>query len=198
MPRDNRPVSEILDIFKKQSALLEGHFLLSSGLHSAQYLQCARVLMDTKIAADLGARLAAQLKGAGVTPDVVVAPAMGGIVVGHEVARGFGCRSLFTEREGTTMTLRRGFTLAPGETVVVVEDVVTTGKSTREVIAVVEAAGAMVVGIASFVDRSSGKAGFEVPFESLLQIAVDTWAPASCPLCASGSVAVKPGSRPSA
>jgi orotate phosphoribosyltransferase len=119
-------------------------------------------------------------------------------VVGHEVARGFGCRSLFTEREGTTMTLRRGFALERGETVVVVEDVVTTGKSTREVIAVVEAAGARVIGIASLVDRSSGKAGFEVPFESLLKITVDTWGAGACPLCAAGSVAVKPGSRPNA
>ena len=191
-------MSDILDVFKKQGALLEGHFLLSSGLHSAQYLQCARVLMDTKIASDLGVRLAVQLKTAGVRPDIVVAPAMGGIVVGHEVARGFGCRSLFTEREGTAMTLRRGFTLTPGETVVVVEDVVTTGKSTREVMAVVEAAGAKVVGVASLVDRSCGKAGFEVPFETLLRIAVETWGAAACPLCAAGSVAVKPGSRPTA
>lgn len=191
-------VSDILDIFKRQGALLEGHFLLSSGLHSAQYLQCARVLMDTKIASDLGARLAARLKAGGVKPDVVVAPAMGGIVVGHEVARGFGCRSLFTEREGTTMTLRRGFALERGETVVVVEDVVTTGKSTREVMAVVEAAGARVVGVASLVDRSGGEARFEVPFEALLRIAVETWSAAACPLCAAGSVAVKPGSRPAA
>ena len=191
-------MSDILDIFKRQGALLEGHFLLSSGLHSARYLQCARVLMDTKIASDLGVRLAAQLKAKGVTPDVVVAPAMGGIVVGHEVARGFGCRSLFTEREGTTMTLRRGFALEKGETVVVVEDVVTTGKSTREVIAVVEAAGARVIGVASLVDRSSGKAGFTVPFEALMPIEVETWDAASCPLCASGSTAIKPGSRPTA
>jgi orotate phosphoribosyltransferase len=189
-------VSDILDIFKRQGALLEGHFLLSSGLHSAQYLQCARVLMDTKIASDLGGRLAAKLKASEVRPDVVVAPAMGGVVVGHEVARGLGCRSIFTEREGTTMTLRRGFTLAPGETVVIVEDVVTTGKSTGEVRAVVEAAGARVVGVASLVDRSAGKAGFEVPFDSLLKVAVETWSAASCPLCAAGSVAVKPGSRP--
>lgn len=191
-------MSGILDIFKKQGALLEGHFLLSSGLHSPQYLQCARVLMDTRIASDLGARLAALLKAAGVHPNVVVAPAMGGIVVGHEVARGFGCRSLFTEREGTTMTLRRGFTLERGETVVVVEDVITTGKSTREVVAVVEAAAAKVVGVASLVDRSSGQAGFEVPFEALLRIAVETWSASACPLCAAGSVAVKPGSRPAA
>lgn len=191
-------MNDILDIFRRQGALLEGHFLLSSGLHSAQYLQCARVLMDTRIASDLGGRLAVQFKAAGVTPDVVVAPAMGGIVVGHEVARGFGCRSLFTEREGTTMTLRRGFTLERGETVVVVEDVVTTGKSTREVMAVVEAAGARVIGVASLVDRSSGKAGFEVPFQSLLAISVDSWSPGACPLCAAGSTAVKPGSRPNA
>lgn len=191
-------MSEILDIFKRQGALLEGHFLLSSGLHSAQYLQCARVLMVPQIASDLGARLAAQLKAGGVTPDAVVAPAMGGVVIGHEVARGFGCRSLFTEREGATMTLRRGFSLGQGETVVVVEDVVTTGKSTREVIALVEALGARVIGIASLVDRSAGKAGFEVPFETLLRIAVETWGASACPLCAAGSVAVKPGSRPGA
>lgn len=196
--RDNRAVSDILDIFKRQGALLEGHFLLSSGLHSPQYLQCARVLMDTGVASDLGGRLAAQLRATGVKPDVVVAPAMGGIVVGHEVARGFGCRSLFTERDGATMALRRGFALEPGERVVLVEDVVTTGKSTREVITVVEAAGARVVGIASLVDRSSGKAAFEIPFESLLRVAVETWNAASCPLCAAGSVAVKPGSRPTA
>jgi orotate phosphoribosyltransferase len=190
-------VSEILDIFRRQGALLEGHFVLSSGLHSAQYLQCARVLMDTTIASDLGERLAAQLTGAGVRADVVVAPAIGGIVVGHEVARGFGCRSLFTERDGPIMTLRRGFTLERGEEVVVVEDVVTTGKSTREVMAVVQAAGARVVGVASLVDRRSGQAGFAVPFETLLRIEVETWSPAVCPLCAAGSVAVKPGSRPS-
>jgi orotate phosphoribosyltransferase len=193
-----RFVSEILDIFKRQGALLEGHFLLSSGLHSSQYLQCARVLMDTTIASDLGSRLASQLKASGVNPEVVVGPAMGGLIIGHEVARGLGARSIFTEREGGVMTLRRGFSLEPGENVVVVEDVVTTGKSTREVIAVVEASGARVIGIASLVDRSSGKAGFEVPFESLLKIAVDAWAAGACPLCAAGSTPQKPGSRPSA
>ncbi len=189
-------MSDILEIFKRQEALLEGHFLLSSGLHSAQYLQCARVLMDPKIAGELGSRLVARLKGAGVTPDVVVGPAMGGLIIGHEVARAFGCRSIFTERDGGTMTLRRGFSLAPGETVVIVEDVVTTGKSTREVAQVVEAAGARVIGLASLVDRRSGRADFEVPFESLLKIAVETWSAAACPLCAAGSEATKPGSRP--
>jgi orotate phosphoribosyltransferase len=189
-------VNDILDIFKRQGALLDGHFLLSSGLHSGQYLQCARVLMDPRIASDLGARLASRLLAGGVSPDVVVAPAMGGIVVGHEVARGFGCRSIFTEREGSTMTLRRGFALAAGEKVVIVEDVVTTGKSTGEVIRVVEEAGARVIGVAALVDRSSGKAGFEVPFEALLEISVDTWSAGACPLCASGSAAIKPGSRP--
>lgn len=191
-------MNDILELFKGQGALLEGHFLLSSGLHSAQYLQCARVLMDTKIASDLGARLATRLRAVSVVPQVVVAPAMGGIVVGHEVARGFGCRSLFTEREGSSMTLRRGFSLQKGETVVVVEDVVTTGKSTREVMAVVEAAGARVIGVAALVDRSGGRHGFEVPFESLLRVAVETWSASACPLCAAGSEAVKPGSRPRA
>lgn len=191
-------MSDILDIFKFQGALLEGHFLLSSGLHSAQYLQCARVLMDPKIASDLGARLAEKLQAAGLAPGVVVGPAMGGIVIGHEVARAMGARSVFTEREGTGMSLRRGFSLEPGEDVIVVEDVVTTGKSTREVIAVIETAGARVVGVGSLVDRSGGQHGFEVPFGSLLTISVDTWGAAACPLCAAGSKAVKPGSRPSA
>jgi len=191
-------VSDILDIFKKQGALLEGHFLLSSGLHSAQYLQCARVLMDTKIAEDLGARIAGKLRAAGVAPDVVVGPAMGGIVIGHEVARAIGARSIFTEREGTTMTLRRGFTLAPGEKVVVVEDVVTTGKSTREVMAVIEGLGARVIAVGSLIDRSGGRHGFEVPFEALTPVAVDTWNASACPLCAAGSEPVKPGSRPKA
>lgn len=189
-------MNQVLDIFRKQGALLEGHFLLSSGLHSPQYLQCARVLMDTSVASELGAQLASRLKARGITPDVVVGPAMGGIVIGHEVARGFGCRSIFTERENATMALRRGFTLGPGETVVIVEDVVTTGKSTREVISVIEAAGGRVIGVASLVDRSADQAGFEVPFEALLTIAPETWSKTACPLCAAGSQAIKPGSRP--
>lgn len=154
--------------------------------------------MDTKLASDFGARVAAKLKAAGIAPDVVVGPAMGGIVIGHEVARAFGARSLFTEREGGVMCLRRGFSLAPGETVVVVEDVVTTGKSTREVMQVIEATGAKVIGVGSLIDRSAGKHGFEVPFESLAIVNVDTWTAASCPLCAAGSEPVKPGSRPKA
>ncbi|MEO5762447.1 MAG: orotate phosphoribosyltransferase [Vicinamibacteria bacterium] len=189
-------MSDLLDIFKFRGALLEGHFVLSSGLHSAQYLQCARVLMDPTIASELGAQLAEKLQAKGLAPAVVIGPAMGGVVISHEVARALGSRSMFTEREGTTMTLRRGFALEPGEGVLVVEDVVTTGKSTREVFAVIEAAGAHVVGVGSLVDRSSGQNGFEVPFESLLPIAVETWNASACPLCASGSTAVKPGSRP--
>ncbi|MEO8359275.1 MAG: orotate phosphoribosyltransferase [Vicinamibacteria bacterium] len=189
-------MSDILDIFKFQGALLEGHFVLSSGLHSAQYLQCARVLMDPTIASELGGQLAEKLQTKGLAPAVVIGPAMGGVVIGHEVARALGSRSMFTEREGTAMTLRRGFALQPGEGVLVVEDVVTTGKSTREVFSVIEAAGAHVVGVGSLVDRSSGRHGFEVPFESLLPIAVETWNASACPLCASGSDAVKPGSRP--
>ena len=189
-------MSDILDIFKFQGALLEGHFLLSSGLHSAQYLQCARVLMDPKIASDLGGQLAKKLEAEGVAPSVVIGPAMGGLIIGHEVARALGCRSMFTEREGTMMTLRRGFSLEPGENVVIVEDVVTTGKSTREVIAVIEAAGAKVVAVGALIDRSGGRHGFEVPFEALAEVAVDTWGPSACPLCAAGSEAIKPGSRP--
>jgi orotate phosphoribosyltransferase len=191
-------VSDLLQTFRERGALLEGHFQLSSGLHSARYLQCARVLMDPLLASRLGGEIASKLKAQGVRPTIVVAPAMGGILVGHEVARGFGCPGVFTEREGQTMTLRRGFALQPSDNVVVVEDVVTTGKSTREVIAVVEGCGASVVGVGSLVDRSGGKSGFTVPFEALLAVDAETFAPASCPMCAAGSHAVKPGSRPAA
>lgn len=189
---------ELLDLFRQRGALLDGHFLLSSGLHSPKYLQCARVLMDPPIASRLGAELAAALrpKLGGVVADVVVAPALGGVIVGHEVARALGCRGLFTERQEGGMTLRRGFTLAVGEKAVVVEDVITTGKSTREVIEVVQAQGAQVVAVGSLVDRSGGEADLGVGRASLLAIEVPTYTQEQCPLCAAGSRPEKPGSRP--
>jgi orotate phosphoribosyltransferase len=189
--------ADLLDLFRERGALLEGHFLLSSGLHSPRYLQSARVLMDPPLATRLGADLAAlvrpDLGGRAVT--AAVSPALGGLIIGQEVARGLGALALFTEREGGRMTLRRGFHLTAGDTVVVVEDVVTTGGSTREVIDAVRARGAAVLAVAALVDRSGGQAVLPVPLRSLLQVDVPTWAAESCPLCAAGSAAVKPGSR---
>jgi orotate phosphoribosyltransferase len=189
----------LLELFKERGALLEGHFLLSSGLHSARYLQCALVLMDPEVATRLGGELASALRPlvGGRAPGAVVAPAMGGILVAHEVARGFGCRALFTERERGSMTFRRGFALAPGEAVLVVEDVVTTGGSTREVMEAVRACGAEVLAVGSLVDRSGGAVDLGVPRRSLLALEVPTYPPSTCPLCAGGSTPVKPGSRAS-
>ena len=189
--------ADLLSVFKEHGALLDGHFLLSSGLHSSRYLQCARVLMDPLLATRLGAALGDALRPLlqGVAPAAVVAPALGGVLVAHEVARALGCRALFTERQEGTMTLRRGFTLEPGESVVVVEDVVTTGGSTREVMEVVRAHAARVLVVGSLVDRSAAAVDLGVHRRSLLTLDVPTWTAAECPLCAQGSSAVKPGSR---
>ncbi|HET7291711.1 MAG TPA: orotate phosphoribosyltransferase [Vicinamibacteria bacterium] len=187
---------ELLEVFRAREALLEGHFLLSSGLHSPRYLQCARVLMDPVLATRLGAELAAALRSLlPGPPGAVVAPALGGVLVAHEVARAFGCRGLFTERQDGAMTLRRGFVLDPDEAVVVVEDVITTGGSTREVIEVVARSGARVVAAGSLVDRSGGQVDLGVPRRSLLTLEVPAWERAACPLCARGGTPVKPGSR---
>lgn len=189
-------MTALVDVFRERDALLEGHFLLSSGLHSPRYLQCARVLMDPVLATRLGAELAELLRpllpGA---PSAVVAPALGGVLVAHEVARAFGCPGLFTERQDGAMTLRRGFSLGSGEPVVVVEDVITTGGSTREVMQAVTGLGARVVAVGSLVDRSGGSVDLGVPRRSLLTIEVPTWRAAECPLCAQGSKPEKPGSR---
>lgn len=188
---------DLLALFKERGAVLDGHFLLSSGLHSPRYVQCARVLMDPDLATRLGAELARALEGVleGVKPGAVVAPALGGVLVAHEVARAMGCRGLFTERQDGVMTLRRGFGLDPGEKVVVVEDAITTGKSTREVVDAVQARGGQVVAVGSLVDRSAGDVDFGVPRRSLLRLEVPTWDAAACPLCAAGSRPEKPGSR---
>jgi orotate phosphoribosyltransferase len=187
----------LLRLFGERGALLAGHFLLTSGLHSPRYLQCARVLMDPALATRLGAELAARLRPllGGRAAGAVVAPALGGVLVAHEVARALGCRGLFTERQDGTMTLRRGFTLEAGEPVVVVEDVITTGGSTREVMDAVTAQGARVVAAGSLVDRSGGKVDLGVPRTSLLELEVPAYAPEACPLCAAGSKPEKPGSR---
>src|SRR5687767_281093 len=182
-----------LDDFTDVGALLTGHFRLSSGLHSDRYLQCARLLMWPDRAEKAGRELGAKL--AAVSPRAVVSPAIGGIVVGHEVARALGVRALFAERKGGSFVLRRGFALSPGERVVVVEDVFTTGGSTREVCAAVESAGGAVVAVGSIVDRGLPAGAFGVPASSLLTLDVPAWPEADCPLCASGVAFDVPGSR---
>ncbi len=179
-------------LFLKHAALLQGHFSLSSGLHSDRYLQCALVLADPVAAEQLGRALAEKLP---TKPDLVISPAMGGLMIGHEVARALGVRHFFTERVDGVMTLRRGFSISPGQTVIVVEDVVTTGKSTKEVLEVIRAAGASVIAAGSIVDRSEGKSDLGVPYAALWTVAVPAWKTDACPLCRAGKPAVKPGSR---
>jgi orotate phosphoribosyltransferase len=179
--------------YEKRGGLLRGHFRLTSGLHSEVYLQSALVLQHPEDAAVLGEGLAASFRDAGV--HTVLAPAIGGILVAHEVARALGVRALFTERENGAMRLRRGFTLAAGERCLVVEDVITTGGSTREVMRCVEEHGGVVVGVGSLIDRSGGTAAFPVKRVALATLTATTYPPESCPLCQAGSVAIKPGSR---
>ena len=184
---------EVIARFTRTGALLEGHFILTSGLHSPRYLQCALVLQYPTEAEAFGRALAQKFSGQRI--ETVAAPAIGGIVVGHEVARALGARAIFTERESGTMTLRRGFNVRAGECVLVVEDVITTGGSTRETIAAVRAAGARVVGAASIIDRSGGRADVGVPRVALATLDIPALAPAACPSCAKGVPAIKPGSR---
>ncbi|MGB9792516.1 MAG: orotate phosphoribosyltransferase [Thermacetogeniaceae bacterium] len=184
---------DILKIFHVCGALLEGHFLLTSGLHSNRYIQCAKVLQYPEKAALLGTELAAFFRDLDV--DVVVGPALGGILVAHEVARALRTRAIFAERENGVMTLRRGFVVERGERALVVEDVVTTGGSTREVIKLVEDSGAEVVGVGALVDRHTGALDFGVPFHALLRLEIATYHPENCPLCGEGIPLVKPGSR---
>ncbi len=184
---------EVLNIYKKTGALLTGHFLLSSGLHSEQYLQSALVLQQPDIATRLCAALAEHFKNSNI--QVVIAPALGGVFVSHETARALGVRALFAERVNGELTLRRGFEIRPGERVLVVEDVITTGKSTKETIDVVKKAGGHVIAAGSLVDRSGGKAELGGPYKSLVTLSVPTYAADACPLCKAGSTPIKPGSR---
>jgi len=186
-------VSAVVDQFRHVGALLEGHFRLTSGLHSPGYLQCALVLQHPRQAEAYGVALAERLRDLGAR--TVLSPALGGIVIGQEVGRALGVRAIFAERVDGTLTLRRGFSLEPGETVVVIEDVVTTGGSTRETIEVARAAGARVVGAGAIIDRSGGAQRLDVPFHSLAELSLPTYEPASCPLCLAGQPVVKPGSR---
>jgi orotate phosphoribosyltransferase len=184
---------EVINEFKKTNALLEGHFQLTGGLHSTVYLQCARVLQYPQKAEQFGSAIAEQFKGQGI--ELVAAPAIGGIVIGHEVARALGARFNWTEREAGQMTLRRGFTIKPGEKTLVVEDVITTGGSTRETIECLQQAGADVVAAASIIDRSGGDADVGVPRIALASLKVLSLEPASCDACRMGEPVVKPGSR---
>lgn len=184
---------EVLDIYKKTGALLTGHFLLSSGLHSEQYLQSALVLQHPEIATKLCSALAEHFRNSGI--EAVIAPALGGVFVAHETARALRVRALFAERVNGELTLRRGFTIGSGEKVLVVEDVITTGKSTKETIEVVRKAGGRAVAAGSLIDRSGGTADIGVPCKALVTLTVPAYDPGACPLCKAGSKPVKPGSR---
>lgn len=184
---------EVIDKFKTSGALLEGHFILSSGLHSPAYLQCALALQMPAAAAEFGATIAEEFAGAQI--ETVASPAIGGLIIGYEVARQLGVRFIWTEREDGQMTLRRGFSLSQGERVLVVEDVITTGGSTRETIEALRQHGAEIVAAASIIDRSGGKADVGVPRVSLATLDVPVVDPAACEACQRGELATKPGSR---
>ena len=185
--------TEVLETFKRTSALLEGHFVLSSGLHSSAYLQCAIALQTPAVAGEFGEAIADQFRGEAI--ETVASPAIGGLIIGYEVARQLGVRFIWTEREQGTMTLRRGFTVREGERILVVEDVITTGGSTRDTIKALTESGAVVVGAASIIDRSGGEADVGVPRFSLATLNVPAVAPAVCDSCKRGEPAIKPGSR---
>lgn len=184
---------EVIDQFKRTGALLEGHFQLTSGLHSSVYLQCALVLQYPEKAEAFGRAIAEKYRGEGV--QLVASPAIGGIVIGHEVARELGARFVWTERESGQMILRRGFTVSQGEKTLVVEDVITTGGSTRETIEALRQAGAHVVAAASIIDRSGGSVDVSVPRTALATLRVMSVDPSVCDACKLGDPVVKPGSR---
>lgn len=184
---------EVLEVFHKTGGLLEGHFLLRSGWHSRQYFQCALVLQYPRIAEQLCGALAVKLKDTGAR--TVISPALGGLFVGHEVARSLDIRHIFVEKNATgKLELRRSFQIAPRERVIVVEDVITQGGRVRETIDVVRALGGEVVGVGALLDRSGGQVNFGVRHESLVRLSIETFEPAACPLCQAGTPLVKPGS----
>lgn len=194
-----QPERGVLDLFRATGAYLSGHFRLTSGLHSPEYLQCALVLQHPQHAEELGRKLAHELSQLVRSEriDLVASPAIGGLIIGHEVARALGARFIFAERDAAgKMTLRRGFEVTPGETAVVVEDVITTGGSTREVVDSLRERGARVLAAGSIIDRSGGTAEVGVPRAALETLRVISYAPENCPLCAQGIPVIKPGSRP--
>jgi orotate phosphoribosyltransferase len=186
-------MDDTLSHFRRTNALLEGHFVLSSGLHSPNYLQCALALQRPEDARGFGKAIAERF--AGIEIDTVASPAIGGLIIGFAVAEALDVPFIWTERQNGLMTLRRGFSLRPGEKILVVEDVITTGGSTRECIAALEQNGGKVVAAASIIDRSNGRADVGVPRISLVEMDVPSYDPADCPMCARGDVAEKPGSR---
>jgi orotate phosphoribosyltransferase len=187
----------VMHLLEVSGALRRGHFLLSSGLHSEAYVQCALLLEDPVRARRVGEELAAELRS--FHPDSVLSPALGGVIIGHEVAAALGVPFRFGERKGEEMGLRRGFTLRQGERVLIVEDVVTTGRSTLETAALATGRGARVVAVGAIIDRTLGRAPFDVPFRALLQLDLASYSPADCPTCqAGGQPPEKPGSRPQA
>ena len=186
--------SEVLGLFRKCDALLEGHFLLSSGLHSSQYIQCAKVLQYPECGTELGKAIAELFQH--VRCDVVVSPAIGGILIAQEVARALGIRAIFCERKDGKMILRRGFEIKKGERVLIIEDIITTGRSTMEVIAVVESFKACIVGIGAIIDRSEKAISFSVEFKSLAKLSFENFNSDNCLICNRGKIPlVKPGSR---
>jgi orotate phosphoribosyltransferase len=189
----NLDENRIFEIFKETGALLEGHFLLTSGRHSNKYFQCARVLQYPEYTTQVCSIIAEYFRDYEI--DTVISPAMGGIIVGQEVARQLNKRSIFAEREDKKLTLRRGFSIGPGEKFLVCEDVVTTGGSVFEVIDIVKEQGGEVVGVGFIVDRSNGKVDFGYPQKSTMQMEVISYAPDECPLCKENIPVVKPGSR---
>lgn len=190
--------NEVLDLMSGAGALLEGHFRLSSGLHSQRYLQCAVALQHPVIAEQLGGALAAKWGAAGhPRPDLVVSPALGGLIIGHETGRGLGVRACFTERVEGVMTLRRGFQLEQGEKILLVEDVITTGRSTQETAVAVDKSGGIPIGVACIANRSGKPHLGDLPLVSLVELDIPTFEPTGCPMCAAGKEIIKPGSRPS-
>lgn len=188
-------MDEIKEILEKTGALLSGHFILSSGLHSPNYVQCAKVFEFPAYGELVGKHLAEKILALNLKPTVVVGPALGGIIVAYEVGKFLGCRAMFTEREDGEMKLRRGFGLSENDSVIIVEDVVTTGKSTKEVEDVVKSYGANIVAYASVINRSGTENPFEKPYVYLIKLEFPTYEPNNCPLCRDGIPAVKPGSR---
>ncbi|MDR1523029.1 MAG: orotate phosphoribosyltransferase [Endomicrobium sp.] len=186
---------ELKTLFKENNALLTGHFKLSSGLHSDTYFQSALILQYPKEAGFLAHELTKKVKENNITVDVVVSPAMGGVIIGYEMARVLGVRAIFTERVDGSVLLRRGFSVKENEKVLIVEDVITTGLSTREVIDSLKPLGAKIVAVVSLVDRSAGKVNFGVPNFSLLSLEVESYKEEECLMCKQGSIALKPGSR---
>jgi len=181
------------EILEKTGVLRSGHFLLNSGKHSNKYIQCAKIFQHPDISAEISKDLAEKYDGYDI--DIVIGPAVGGIILAYEVARQLEVSALFAEREKGVMTLRRGFEIKPGSKVLVVEDVITTGGSVKEVIDVVRSAGGEVVGVAGVVDRSGSKPLFDVPFKSAIKIDINTFEPEECPMCKSGSALYKPECR---